>query len=102
MKRLKHEAEMFPAKHGQRVVVKRGELDAVELDRTSVRAIQTCHEIEQRGLAAARLAHDRNVIAGKELQIDIGEDGAWRGPGVGFGQSMDRKHSCERNGRAMQ
>jgi hypothetical protein len=88
------------AKRGQRVVVKRGELDAVELDRTSAGAVETRHEIEQRRLADTRLAHDRNVVAGSEFQIDTGEDSAWPGPGVGLGQAMNHKHGCERNGRA--
>ncbi len=55
-------------------------------------------EIEQRRLADARLAHHRDVVARRELEVDAREDGALPRPCVGLGELADREHAAERNG----
>ena len=92
MKRLEDEPHALAAKRRQRVVVKRRELQAIELDRTFVGAIEARDEIQQRRLADARLAHDCDIVADGELQAHIGKDCALPRPGIGLGQAMDNKH----------
>src|SRR5205823_2015968 len=78
---------------GERVVVERRELDIVELDRARIGAVEARNEIEQRRFADPRFAHHRDVIAGLELQVDVGEDHAWAGPAVALGQAVDGEHA---------
>ena len=64
MERLEHEADALAAQHGQRVVVQRREVDAVDDDRAGVGALEAGDQVEQRRLADARLADDRDELAG--------------------------------------
>ena len=98
VERLEDEAHAVAPKRGQRIVVERGELDAVDRDRARVGAVEPGHEIEQRGLADARLAHHGDEVAGRELEIDVAEDGARPRPRERLGKAADREHLIERNG----
>ena len=98
MEGLEDESHLHPAHRRQRVVVERRELDAVEGDRAGVGPIQPGDEIEQRRLADPGFAHHRDVVAGHELEVDAGQDGALLRAGVGLGKLADREHAAERNG----
>ena len=44
---------------------------AVERDRARARLVEQPHQVEQRALAAARGAHDRDELALPDLQVDV-------------------------------
>ena len=100
VERLEHEAQPFAAQDGQRVVVERRQVDAAEPHRTGVGAVEAGDQVEQRGLADARLAHDRDVIARGELEVDAGEDDALARAGVAFLERAQRQHPPRLTGAA--
>ena len=51
MERLEHEADALAAKPRQRVVVERGQRDAVDLDAAGIRHVEAGDEVEQGRLA---------------------------------------------------
>jgi hypothetical protein len=42
---------------------------AAELDRARVGRVEQAHEVQQRALARAALAHDRDELAGREVEV---------------------------------
>ena len=79
VKSLEHEPHVLPSQHRQRIVVERGKIGAVQTDAARVGTIQTRDEVEQRGLADARLAHHGDVLALAYIEADVAQDGlvAW-------------------------
>ena len=98
VERLEDEPHADATERGQRIVVERGELDAVHHNRARVGAVEARDEIEQRGLADAGLAHHRDEVAGLEIEIDVAEDRARARPRERLGKAADREHLVERNG----
>ena len=60
---LEHEADAPAPQRGERVVAKRGEVDAVEQYAAAVGPVEPCHHVEQRRLAGARFTHERDRLA---------------------------------------
>ena len=105
MKGLEHEPDPAAAQQGQRIVVEAGEVLATDADRTGIRAIKTGDQIEQRGFADPRFAHDRDVIAFTEREINTGVQRAWPWTGKGFCDTTNGQHglrvtSCRRRDKA--
>ena len=58
----------------ERVVVERGEIDAVDRDRAGIGPLEPGDEVEQRRLADARLADDRDELAARDVERQAAED----------------------------
>src|SRR5262245_18083379 len=100
MKGLKHEAEATAPEHGQRVVIKRGKVHAVDLDRALDGMIEARNEGEQGRLAAARLAHHGEIFARCESEVDVGEDASRQGSRERLGETANGEDDNERSGVA--
>ena len=70
---LKHEAEVLPAERGDLLLADARERAAVQPDLALRRAVERRQNVEQRRLAGAGLAHDRDVLAALHRERDIGE-----------------------------
>ena len=102
MERLEDEAHPHAPQLGQRVVVERRELDAVERDRAGVGPIEARDEIEQRRLADPRFAHHGDVVAGSELEVDVAKHEARTRSRERLGKTANREHPAlgyRRDGR---
>ncbi len=73
MKRLKHESHPRPTQPRASVVVERADVLTIERDPAGVGRIEAGDQIEQGGLAGARLAHDGDVLTRRELQRNAAE-----------------------------
>jgi hypothetical protein len=88
---LEDEAHVAPAPEGERPVVAVIERTALEGHRARVRPLQPRHDVEQRRLARARLAHHRDPLAGRDREVDAGEE---RGlPAEALGERADLEHA---------
>ena len=74
VKRLEHKAHPMPPQQRERVIGERRDVDAVDADRSTVRALEACYQIQERRLADARFADDRNELAGRDGERDRLED----------------------------
>ena len=89
---LENKTEAVPAQARERVVAERGELHAAERDRAAVGDVEPGDEVEQRRLADPRLAHYRDVVARRELELDAAEHRARARPAVRLGQTANDQH----------
>ncbi len=71
MKRLKDESHARPPQPRAAGIVERGHVLTGDDDAARVRHVEPGDEIEQRGFAGARLAHDGDVLARGELQRHV-------------------------------
>ena len=70
---LEHDADVAAAHAGQLVLALAGDLLAGEHDLAVVGGVEAGDEVEQRRLAAARRAHDRDELAGAEVEVDAAQ-----------------------------
>jgi hypothetical protein len=89
---LEHEPHPPPAQQRQGVVVERGKVDAVDANRPAIGPVKPRRKVEQGGLPHSRLAHDGHVVAGGELERDVGENGARGGTGIRLPERTQRQH----------
>src|ERR1700681_2717423 len=99
MKRLEYESHPDPAQSGQRVVVQRRQVHAVDHDRTGVRAVEARDEIEQRRFSDSRLAHHRDIVARRKREIHAGKYAALPRTRIGLGELANREHTAERTAK---
>ena len=82
---LEDEADLLAAHPRQLVVAHRRQIAIVERQRAARRAIHRAAQVQQRRLAAARRPHQRDEVAGLDLERHAGERGHPRFTGdVGF------------------
>jgi hypothetical protein len=81
VKRLEHEAHALAAKRRSRIVVERGDVDAVDDDAARIDRHEAGDDVEQSGLADSGRADDRDVLAARDLERQVGEDAPRRGRG---------------------
>src|SRR5262245_13621685 len=74
---LEHEADLAIAKLGEASRAHRGQLLAVEADRARGRKIERPEDLQERRLADAGRADDRDHIAGCEREIDVPQHRQW-------------------------
>ena len=70
---LEHEPDLAVAHDRQRVPVERRDVDAVEQVAAGRADVETADDVHQRALAASRRAHDRDVLAGGDVEADAAE-----------------------------
>ena len=80
MEGLEHEAHPLAAQQRERVVIQGGKILPFELDASTVCTVQSGEQVQQRGLADARFAHDRDVFATTQSEIEAIEHGLAIGP----------------------
>jgi hypothetical protein len=93
MERLKHETHARSAHACARGVIELREIVTVEDNATAIRRVQSRDQIEQRGLARARVAHDRDVLARTKLERHAIQDTP-RGRAERFHDVIDAKDGC--------
>jgi hypothetical protein len=71
MKRLKDESDLVAPHLRQRGLVEPADLPPIEPVGTGGRSIEAAQQVEQRRLARARRAHDRDVISLGHRQIEV-------------------------------
>jgi hypothetical protein len=79
VKRLEHETHALAAKRRSRVVVERGDVDAVDDYATGIDQLEPGDDVEQRRFADSRRAYDRDVLAARDLEREVGENVPRRG-----------------------
>ena len=79
VKRLEHETHALAAKRRSRVVVERGDVDAVDDNATGIDQLEPGDDVEQRRFADSRRAYDRDVLAARDLEREVGENVPRRG-----------------------
>mmetsp|Transcript_20438 Transcript_20438/g.48717 ORF Transcript_20438/g.48717 Transcript_20438/m.48717 type:complete len:313 (+) Transcript_20438:1186-2124(+) len=89
MEGLEDEAQVAAAQRGAGLVVQRAEGLPGQRDVAGVGLVQPGQAVQQRGLAAAGFAQQRDDLAGGEVQVDAGEDGR---VAVGLGQPAGAQH----------
>ena len=67
---LEHEAEIFPAHARAASLAQARRIHAVQLVRARSGGIQQADDVEHRGLAGTRAAHDRDVLTLGDVQVD--------------------------------
>src|ERR1039458_114153 len=70
---LEDEADLAVAQVGEIVLVHLADVHAVDQIATARGYVQAAEDVHQRGLAAARAAHDRHEIAGVDPQRDVAQ-----------------------------
>src|SRR5438093_303503 len=95
MESLEYESHLLAAKEGERVVVERAEICALEKHLPGVGPVEPREEVQQRGLSDPRLAHHSHVIARGEIEADVPQHRLRARTGEGLAQVPDRKHSGE-------
>jgi hypothetical protein len=73
MEGLEDEAHVAAAPQRERIVVAVVEARAVDADLARIRAVEAGDDVEQRRLARARLADDGEPFAGRDVEVDAGE-----------------------------
>src|SRR5580692_1561041 len=69
-----------------------------EVYRTLRRPVQTAEQVQQSALARARLAHQRQPLAARDIEVETGENDQLRAAGaVGFGKSRGADGNLVRN-----
>jgi len=68
MKELEHEPDLLAAQPSQAVLAKSRDVHAVDQDVTGGWRVETRNEAEQRGLAAAGRADDRDELSARNLE----------------------------------
>ena len=96
VERLEDEAELATPRQRAPGVVERGEVRAVDFDTPRVGAVEAGDQVEQRGLARARLADDRDVFARSDPQAEPVEHGA---RAEALGETVDEEHRTILRGR---
>ena len=66
---LKDEANLVPSNLGQLIIRQLNEASAIDRDGPRRRAIQTAHQVEQRGLSRARWSDNRHHVAGVDRAV---------------------------------
>ena len=69
MKGLEHEAQFFAPQPGRGFIVEGINGLAIDQQRAAVGHVQSGNQVQQRGLANAGLAHDRDILASFEPEI---------------------------------
>ena len=69
---LLHDADRL-AQRGERDVA---DVDAVDRDAAAGDVVEARHQVDDRRLAAARRAHERDHLAGLGVDVDVAQDGA--------------------------
>ena len=80
VKRLEDEADVPGAKPRALILGKTGEVHPVEPHAARAGFVETGQQAEQRGLAAARGAQDRDERLGRNAEIDVPQDGQGAAP----------------------
>jgi hypothetical protein len=70
VERLEHEADLLPAHAGERVVAEAFDGLAIEFVAARGGAVEAAEDVHQRRLARARCAHDRDVLAARDHEVD--------------------------------
>ncbi len=92
VKRLEHESHPLAAKAGERVVVERREIGAVDEDLAAVGPVESGDEVEQRRLADAGLAHDADELATCDLEVEAPQYGQPARAGEGLADGAKGEH----------
>ena len=79
---LEHEAGYAVAQEGKLVVGERCDVRTAQDIGPRVRPVQKTENMEQRGLARARWAHDSHELPGLDAKRDIAQRGNTRGAGL--------------------
>ena len=93
MEELEHEADLFAAEPGQRILVERRDVHAVDADLTRRRGVEASDEPEQCGLAAARRADDGEALPVRHVEGERVQDGERRAAALnGLADAAQRDH----------
>ena len=75
MEELEDEPDLLAAQPGERVLAQARDVDAVDDDLAGGRRVEPGQQAEQRGLAAARRAHDGHELPGRDRVVEGMQDG---------------------------
>ena len=100
---LEDEADLAEAQLRQFVVIERRETLAAKLDFTVIRPVQAAEQMQQRALARAGCAPQRNELARFDRQVHAAQDlDETRTDAVGLAQAGGAEEGCvHRKGRVM-
>ena len=73
LEELEHDADVLTAPRRQLLLAHRVDAQPVDRDRPGGRAVDPRHEVENRGLAAPRRAHNRHELARADREIDAAQ-----------------------------
>ena len=76
---LKHKPDLLISKRGELFRVEQEWVLSFECDGAARRWFERTEHVEQRALAAARRAHDRDCRARRQRQRDVRNDSEWTG-----------------------
>ncbi len=88
---LEDEADLVPPQAGAGVLVEPRDVLAADDDAAGVRRIEAGDQVQQGGLAGARLADHGDVLAGGQFEIERIED---RPRAEAPGEALDRQHGA--------
>ena len=71
---LKNETDLFVSKRSESFLIQLEGILAIECDRSTAGRFKRAHHVEQSALAASGRPHDRDSIAARERQRNIGND----------------------------
>ena len=91
VERLEDEAEAVAPQQRQRVVLHGGYLLLAKQYFSGIDRLEPGDDVEQSGLADARLAHDRDVLASAEAERNAVEDGA---SAEALADGLECEHRC--------
>ena len=90
---LKHQPEPVAPQRGPAGIGKLGDERAVEPDLAAIGAIEPGDQVQQRALAAAGFAGQRDALAGGDVEIDAAQHrDLFAGRAIGLGQIADAEH----------
>ena len=94
MEELEDEADRVAADEAELVLVEAGHVAPDELVAPAVGPVEAAEDVEEGGLARARGAHDREVLAGRDLLADVDEGVDGLAADVeGAGEALEADHS---------
>ena len=98
MERLEDEAHARAAQQRAGILVETADVAAFEAHGTGVRHLEPGDEVEQRGLSDPGLAHDRDVLARRDLEPDAIEHAPSRRAAERLRDVPDDQHAGYRTG----
>ena len=90
---LEHQAKPITAECGALGILQPGDGDVAQHNFAAVGLVETGNQMQQRALAAAALAGERNTFTGGNSEIDAAENrNVFLRGTIGFGEVADREH----------
>ena len=95
---LEHEPDAGGAQRGQFPVAQRRDVQPVDAHPSRGGSVQRAQQLQQRGLAGAGRADDRDQFAPRDREVHPGQRGDRRLPGVRLGHLLDLEYHAHEAG----